>query len=69
MLVVEGAPFAVDGHGEFGVQFHVGEFWDVAAFVHVCSVAACAEDAADFDCVVGVGGGDEGSDRVVDESG
>ena len=54
VLVVEGTPFAVDGHRELGVEFHVCKFGDRAAVFHICGVAASAEDAANLHLVVRV---------------
>ena len=47
MLVIEGALFAVDGHGRVGGKVHMGDFRDGAAVFHVCGVAAGSEDTAD----------------------
>ena len=69
VVVVEGAVFAVDGHGHVGGKVEVGDLFDGAAVFHVGGVAAGAEDAADAHGRVGVGRGDEGAGRVVDEGG
>jgi hypothetical protein len=47
----------------------VGDLFYRAAVLHVCGVAAGAQDAADSHCGIGVRGGDEGADCVADEGG
>ena len=67
VLVVEGAPLAVDGNLLVGVELHVGELGDVAAGLHVGGVATSAEDATNSHLRVRVGTSYQGSGGVVDQ--
>ena len=67
VLVVEGAPLAVDGNLLVGVKLHVGELGDVAAGLHVGGVATSAEDATNSHLRVRVGTSYQGSGGVVDQ--
>jgi len=67
VLVVEGAPLAVDGNLLVGVQLHVSELGDVAAGLHVGGVATSAENAADPHLRVRVGTSYQGTGGVVDQ--
>ena len=67
VLVVEGAPLAVDRNLLVGVQLHVGELGDVAAGLHVGGVATSAEDATNSHLRVRVGTSYQGSGGVVDQ--
>ena len=67
VLVVEGAPLAVDGNLDVGVHLHVSELGDVAEGFHVGGVAASAEDTADPHLRVRVGTSYQGSGGVVDQ--
>lgn len=67
MLAVEGAVFAVDGHGHVRREVVVRELGDRSAILNVSRIAAGAEDAADLDLVVGVCGGNQRAGRVVEQ--
>lgn len=69
VLIVEGAVFAVDGHGHVRGEVQVGDFGHRADVLHVGGVDARAEDAANLHLAVSVRGGDEGSGCVVDQRG
>lgn len=67
VLVVKGAPLAVDGDCLLRVQVHVSELRDVATGLHVGGVAASAEDTADPHLRVRVGTSYQGTGGVVDQ--
>lgn len=68
VLVVEGTPFAINGHRCVGWKIHVGELGDGAAVLHIGCVTAGSEDTTDLHLGVGVCGGDQCSSGVVDQS-
>lgn len=67
VLVVEGAPFAVDGNLILGVHLHVCELGNVLNGLHVGSVATSAKDTADPHLRVRVGTSYQGTGGVVDQ--
>jgi hypothetical protein len=69
VLVVKGAIFTIDCHGQVRVEIEVVQLGDGAAIFHIRSVATGAKDAADSHGLVGVGGGDQGTGCIVDEGG
>ena len=68
MFVVKGAIFAVDGHGHVVWQVHMLQFRYRATILHVRSIATCAKNASDLDCLISICRGDQGTSGIVYDS-
>lgn len=68
VLVVKSTPFTVDSHRGVRREVHVCQLGNRAAVLHVGSIAAGAENAANLHLGVGVGRSDQGTSSVIDQS-